>query len=461
MYAYQPKRSSCERPISASSALLAPSILMAPLATSLVCSRQHFSKTKSCLPPYPITVSSSIPAQTNSAMRGAPPPLPGSVHAPPPRLVNRSVPLHPYRGGSSARPPVVPQQQQGQQRTVPAVQGALHHAQGGNTNNHNNNKNMNVLEGGKIKQVGGGGGTGCEGNATLKEVLGMLKELVTLDQGLSQLFRSPPENDLLTANNYEALVVYRGRLARRVSRYSQVVKALHTKLQQYQEEVRQMNWLEISNSSGLCKKRGDEHHHHHVDVMMMGGGGVGGGVGVHVRREREDMEREIIESYQIHSQSLQRHKSRLSRWWSGTERHFHTLRMASFVSEVELSRQNSVLSTEDSDTNLPVLGEQSTAVKALAVVGKTGGGLVEVSEDTSIYQQSNSSTVPGSRTSSIDSKKAVNEKEGGGKRLQNSHICHGSNNTGNPTTHENICNANNTSTEQRITISNKRECGKC
>eukprot|EP00922_Rhytidocystis_sp_ex-Travisia-forbesii_P069780 GHVS01104217.1.p1 GENE.GHVS01104217.1~~GHVS01104217.1.p1 ORF type:complete len:288 (-),score=62.38 GHVS01104217.1:537-1355(-) len=182
----------------------------------------------------------------------------------------------------------------------------------------------------------------------MEEVCASLKELSTLDHGLQQLFACPPntlDSGEAYAARHEQLVVYRGRLARRVSRYSQVVKGMATKLTSTDEESETQRW-----------------YHHHV-------------------------------------KQLQQHKSRLSRWWSSTERHFHTLRMASFVSEVELHNK-----AEDTTCSSDVSTPPPT--KLGSVLPRPGGGSEAMEESLKdVCRQSNSSTVPSSRTSSIDSQK--------------------------------------------------------
>lgn len=211
----------------------------------------------------------------------------------------------------------------------------------------------------------------------LEEVRTMVKELNSLDVSLHQLFSNPPNThraglDLTYASGHEALVLYRGRLARRVTRYSAVVKSMAQKMDQGSSEEKQ--FVELL----------------HAD----------------------------------HVKSLQAHKSRLSGWWSETERHFHMLRMASYVSEMELSRQTSVTSTDDpgSDVsnNTPPLQQFKTPNSPNAGMAQRGGrrvvnraldptkqkkGGAGQESGPLYYQASNNSTLPGSRASSVESAK--------------------------------------------------------
>eukprot|EP00922_Rhytidocystis_sp_ex-Travisia-forbesii_P045756 GHVS01068276.1.p1 GENE.GHVS01068276.1~~GHVS01068276.1.p1 ORF type:complete len:402 (+),score=77.93 GHVS01068276.1:307-1512(+) len=225
----------------------------------------------------------------------------------------------------------------------------------------------------------------------LGEICGMVKELCTLDQGLDQLFSNPPKTrDPNTTESYasrhERLVVYRGRLARRVSRYSQVVKAIGSK---------QKQWSAPTVSSGTTT-------------------GCVGGVTTPL-----DECNQVEIWYQQHISYLQQYKCRLSRWWSETERHFHMLRMASFVSEVELSQQAKLdeggsstccCSSSDASSTPPPTKLSSSSASAQIGNNKTQVRIIPnavANEEAlkEVCRLSNSSTVPSSRTSSIDSQK--------------------------------------------------------
>lgn len=118
----------------------------------------------------------------------------------------------------------------------------------------------------------------------LKELATLLMELEALDDSLGVLFSDPPSAELV---EHQVLVEFRGKVARRVSRYSHLVRK-------------------------CCA----------LSEMLPQG----------TTREAAKAE------YEKHVSKLQEYKNRLSIWWSKTERSFHMMRMASLVSEMELTR---------------------------------------------------------------------------------------------------------------------------
>lgn len=118
----------------------------------------------------------------------------------------------------------------------------------------------------------------------LKQFVSLLMELSVLDESLAILFKDPPNAEKV---DHHVLVQFRGRVARRVTRYSPLIKK-------------------------CCALS---------DMLPCGV----------IRNEAKN-------EYEKHVLQLQEYKNQLSVWWSKTERSFHMKSMASLVSDMEMAK---------------------------------------------------------------------------------------------------------------------------
>jgi len=123
-------------------------------------------------------------------------------------------------------------------------------------------------------------------NEISKEIQITLRDLNLLDESLANLFANPPNSEEVV---HDVLVQFRGRVARRVTRYGPLVKRIWQLCER----------LPINSDAQITAKT---LHKKHIEF-------------------------------------LQDYKNQLSQWWSRTERQFHTMRMASLVSEVEFYKK--------------------------------------------------------------------------------------------------------------------------
>lgn len=143
-----------------------------------------------------------------------------------------------------------------------------------------------------------------------------VEDLVLLDASLCDLFRGAPNTNV---TEHQQLVQFRSRVARRISRYGQLLKNLN------------------QQTSGVYA---------HLSLLAL-------------RRDSQGAEsltpqqlKQIEEVLKLHQHRLQQYKSQFAAWWHNTERHFHTMRMASYVTSVQGQAQ--VAAEKESSKSLAI-----------------------------------------------------------------------------------------------------------
>lgn len=176
---------------------------------------------------------------------------------------------------------------------------------------------------------------------SLKDLLQQLhvtvEDLAALDSSLTLLFDGAPNTDV---TEHQQLVQFRSRVARRISRYGQLTKGLAHLV----EKV-------IASSSSQLQEGG-----HQKDAFSP--------------RQLQELDALLKQ----HQQRLQKYKSQFAAWWQNTERHFHTMRMASYVCSLQERAQTAsegVASRDGAIRGPPRSGgPRVDAVRAKATAGE-------------------------------------------------------------------------------------------
>ncbi|KFG50561.1 Sec20 protein [Toxoplasma gondii FOU] len=163
----------------------------------------------------------------------------------------------------------------------------------------------------------------------------VMRDLAILHDSLRSLLSdSAPGHEA----QHDQLVHFRGRVARRISRYAMLVRKSQTlvdRLLSLQEE--QLHALGASPSAdrqrGSASPLGPQTSLPALPSLssflaVAPDGDVSPDI---ARLQRE----QLLQLQQFHQQNLQKFKSQLSAWWQRTERHFHTMRMVNYVNSFE------------------------------------------------------------------------------------------------------------------------------
>ncbi|KEP59920.1 UNVERIFIED_CONTAM: Sec20 protein [Hammondia hammondi] len=218
----------------------------------------------------------------------------------------------------------------------------------------------------------------------------VMRDLAILHDSLRSLLSdSAPGHEA----QHDQLVHFRGRVARRISRYAMLVRksqALVDRLLSLQEE--QLHAVGASPSAD--RQRGSASPlapHASLPALPSLSSFLAVAPDGDVSPEVALLQREqLLQLQQFHQQNLQKFKSQLSAWWQRTERHFHTMRMVNYVNSFEAtenqppSAQAPPGSTRVGAAHAPLRGQASckppcdSASSQAASVSASSAALVEV-----------------------------------------------------------------------------------
>ncbi|PFH38377.1 Sec20 protein [Besnoitia besnoiti] len=177
----------------------------------------------------------------------------------------------------------------------------------------------------------------AEAVAQLQDVA---RDLALLEDSLRSLLNdSAPGHEA----QHDQLVHFRGRVARRISRYALLVRksqGLVERLLDLQEQQLRLLQSNRGNgagggaealSSGTLSSSAPLASLSSLSPSLTSSLADVAGAAEAVQAQRE----QLLQLQQRHQHNLQTFKSQLSAWWQRTERHFHTMRMANYVNALE------------------------------------------------------------------------------------------------------------------------------
>lgn len=175
---------------------------------------------------------------------------------------------------------------------------------------------------------------------SIKEAFNQLQliadDLDVLDSSLRLLFKDAPDT---AVTEHQQLVHFRSRVARRITRYGQLTKRMASIIEQLLE------WNDSIASSDVDRPASN--------------------VGLIKEQQRQ----ELCHLHRQHQKRLQTYKAQFADWWQRTERHFHTMRMASYLCSMQekaslqpdcKDRHPSDANTENSAHNTQVLSDSGS-----------------------------------------------------------------------------------------------------
>ncbi|CBZ55829.1 conserved hypothetical protein [Neospora caninum Liverpool] len=178
----------------------------------------------------------------------------------------------------------------------------------------------------------------AEAVAQLQDVM---RDLAILNDSLRSLLSdSAPGHEA----QHDQLVHFRGRVARRISRYALLVRKsqilvdrlLHLQEQQMHGSNAAAQGAERQGAAPLAPLAPAAlpslpSLSCFLSLSLSAPGTDASKAAAAARLQRE----QLLQLQQYHQQNLQTFKSQLSAWWQRTERHFHTMRMANYVNALE------------------------------------------------------------------------------------------------------------------------------